>query len=335
MDDLLKLIDHDHLGPSVVAKFPVLVVLGPTASGKSRLAMHVAERVGGEILSVDALKVYRGMDVGTAKPTATELARIPHHGIDLVGADEEFSVSEFLDYAEPVIAEIVSRKRVPVLDATAPYYLKALVYGIDRGPEPRPEFRDEMEQRPLADVYEELKRKDPASAQRIGPTDQRRLVRALEIIEFGEKLPSEVDLWGEPRGDYRWVFTGIRWPRDILYRRVKARAEAMFEQGWLHEVQTILAGKGFSTTSGKAHGYRRLQQYIAGELTFEECVEETIRDVKTFARKSMTFFKTFPKVQWLDVTIDEEIDRAGAYLAHELKDMLTQCGVPRDMIDLP
>ena len=328
--------DLEHLhGFNPHAKFPVFVVLGPTASGKSRLALQVAERVGGEILSVDALKVYRGMDVGTAKPTPDELEQIPHHGIDLVDANEEFSVAEFLDYAEPVIAEIVERKRVPVLDATAPYYLKALVYGIDRGPEPQPEFRDEMDQRPLDEIYSELQQKDPASADRIGPTDRKRLVRALEIIHFGEKLPSEVEQWGEPKGNYRWIFTGIRWPRDILYQRVKERAEKMFQLGWLHEVQTILAGRGFSSTSGKAHGYRRLQQYIAGELTWEECIEETVRDVKQFARKSMTFFKGFPKVQWLDVSTEEEIDRAAAYLSHELKDMLSQCGVPRNEIDLP
>lgn len=332
--DPRKLIENDHHGFNPHAKFPVLVVLGPTASGKSRLAVHVAERVGGEILSVDALKVYRGMDIGTAKPTPDELERVPHHGIDLVDASEEFSVAEFLSYAEPKIAEIVKRKKVPVLDATAPYYLKALIYGLDLGPGPRPRFRDEAERRPLDELYAELKQKDPSSAERIGPTDRRRLTRALEIIEFGEKLPSEVEQWGEPRGNYRWVCTGIRWPREQLYQRVRQRAEKMFEQGWLQEVEAILAGRGFSTTSGKAHGYRRLQQFLAGELTFEECVEETVRDVKQFARKSSTFFKGFPRVQWLDVTTEEEIDRAAAYLSHELKDMLGQCGVAREEIDL-
>ena len=327
-------LDHHH-GINPHAKFPVLVVLGPTASGKSRLAVQVAERAGGEILSVDALKVYKGMDIGTAKPTADELARVPHHGVDLVEPHEKFSVSEFLDYAQPKLAEIVKRKHVPVIDATAPYYLKALIYGIDRGPEPQVEFRERMEARPLREVYDELLGKDPASAKRIGPTDQRRLVRALEIVEFGEKLPSEVEQWGEPQGNYRWMFTGIRWPREQLYARVKTRAEKMFEQGWLDEVNRILAGTGFSETAGKAHGYRRLQQHLAGELSLEECIKATIKDVKTFARKSMTFFKTFPKVQWLDVTSEEEIDRAAKYLSHELKDMLSQCGVQSPPVDMP
>lgn len=326
---------HDHHGFDPDAKFPVLVVLGPTGSGKSRLALSVAERVKGEILSVDALKVYRGMDVGTAKPDALEQSRVPHHGIDLIEPHEEFSVSAFLDYAEPVIKQIIARGRVPVLDATAPYYLKALMYGVDRGPPPQPDYRAELEARPLPELYRELIERDPASAKRIGPTDQRRLVRAMEIIEFSSKLASEVVAWGEPRPEYRWVVTGIRWQREVLYARVRERAERMFNEGWLHEVQRIRAGKGFSQTAGKAHGYRRLQQFIDGELTWEQCIDETIRDVKTFARKSMTFFKTFPKVQWLDVSSDEEIDRAAAYLSHELKDMLAQCGVERPAVDLP
>ncbi|MBZ0136344.1 MAG: tRNA (adenosine(37)-N6)-dimethylallyltransferase MiaA [Planctomycetes bacterium] len=326
---------HDHHGFDPHARFPVLVVLGPTGSGKSRLAMHVAERVGGEILSVDALKVYRGMDIGTAKPTPEERTRIPHHGIDLVDANEKFSVAQFIDYAEPTLAKIVARKRVPVLDATAPYYLKALVYGVDRGPAPRPEFRDEQEQRPLAELHAQLKATDPASARRIGPTDRKRMVRALEIIEFGARLPSEVEQWGEPRADYRWMFTGIRWLRELLYARVAERGQQMFDNGWLDEVKRIRAGSGFSVTSGKAHGYRRLQQFIDGELGWDECVKETIRDVKTFARKSMTFFKSFPRVQWLDVSSENEIDRAATYLSHELKDMLAQCGVERPPVDLP
>lgn len=326
---------HDHHGFDPDAKFPVLVILGPTGSGKSRLAVNVAERVGGEILSVDALKVYRGMDIGTAKPTPEERARVPHHGVDLVEPNEEFSVAEFLDYAEPKLAEIVAREKVPVLDATAPYYLKALVYGVDRGPAPRPEFRDEMERRPPLELHAQLKSIDPASAERIGPTDRKRLVRALEIIEFSDKLPSEVEQWGAARQDYRWMFTGIRWPRELLYERVTKRAQQMFENGWLDEVKRIRAGAGFSATSGKAHGYRRLQEYIDGVLTWDECVAETIRDVKTFARKSMTFFKGFPRVQWLDVTSEAEIDRAATYLSHELKDMLAQCGVERPAVDLP
>jgi tRNA dimethylallyltransferase len=336
MTDWHKLVDEDHdHGPNPDAKFPVLVILAPTASGKSRLALDVAERVGGEILSVDALKVYRGMDAGTAKPDAAERARVPHHGIDLVDPHEDFSVAAFVDYAEPVLKDIVARNRVPILDVTAPYYLKALVYGIDRGPGPQPEFRRSLEAAPASELYRQLLERDERAAKRIGPTDHRRLTRALEMIEYGDRLPSDVEPWGEPREDYRWVFTGIRWPRELLYGRVRERALAMFEAGWLEEVRRIRAGKGFSRPAGMAHGYRRIQEYLAGVLSWDECVEQSVKDVKTFARKSMTFFKQFPRVQWLDVSSEAEVARAAFYLSHELKDMLAQVGITRPAVELP
>ncbi|MCF6229008.1 MAG: tRNA (adenosine(37)-N6)-dimethylallyltransferase MiaA [Planctomycetes bacterium] len=322
---------HEHITD---VKYPVFVVLGPTASGKSTLAMNVARKLDGEIISVDALKVYRQMDIGTAKPSTEERAEIPHHGVDLIDPSEPYSVSEFLDYAKPVIADIVERKKLPILDATAPFYLKALMYGLDRGPKPQPEFRAEMEARPVLDLYEDLKIIDPPSAERIGPSDQKRLVRALEIAKFSDILPSEVEKWAEPDPTYRWVVTGIQWPRENLYARVIKRAQQMFDAGWLDEVKGILANEGFSETAGKAHGYWRLQQYLQAEFDLDECVRLTIKDVKTFARKSMTFFKQFPKVQWLQVESDEEIIRASHYLGHEIKEMLALVGVDRPVVDL-
>lgn len=325
---------HTH-GPNPDAKHPVLVILGPTASGKSRLAMAVARRAGGEIISVDALKVYRGMDAGTAKPGAADRAEIPHHGLDLVEPHEEFSVAQFLDWVEPVLADIAARGKLPILDTTAPYYLKALVYGIARGPGPQPAFRSEMEGRPLPELFAALLGVDPVAAQRIGPNDRKRLIRALEIARFSDAKPSDAPRWAAPRADYRWVFTGIAWPREILNQRVEARARQMFEAGWLDEVRRIRAGKGFSRTAGLAHGYRRLQQYLDGALTLEEAKVQTIRDVRQFARKSMTFFRSFPRVQWLEVATEEEIDRAAMYLSFELKDMLGEVGIERKPVDLP
>ncbi|MBK9975500.1 MAG: tRNA (adenosine(37)-N6)-dimethylallyltransferase MiaA [Planctomycetes bacterium] len=325
---------HAH-GGNPQAKPPVLVILGPTASGKSRLAMAVARRAGGEIISVDALKVYRGLDAGTAKPTAAERAEIPHHGIDIVDASQEYSVARFLEFVEPVLADIVARGRLPILDTTAPYYLRALIYGLDRGPAPQLDFRSAQDQRPLIDLYAELLSLDPPSAQRIGPGDRKRLTRALEIVKYGQRKPSEVPKWGAIRDDYRWSLTGISWPREVLYARVEARAQQMFDSGWLQEVRAALAAGGISRTAGLAHGYRRLQEHLQGVLTYAEAVALTKRDVRTFARKSMTFFRSFPKVQWLEVTSEVEIDRAAMYLSHEMKEMLKEAGVERPLVDLP
>jgi tRNA dimethylallyltransferase len=221
-----------------------------------------------------------------------------------------------------VLSDITSRGKLAILDATAPYYLKALIYGIDRGPGPQPAFREAMSGRPLHELYAELRAADPVSAARVGPGDRKRLIRALEIIRFGNKLPSEVPKWAEPRPDYRWVLTGISWQREALNTRVEARTRAMFEAGWLDEVRRIRESTGFSRTAGMAHGYRRLQQHLDGAISLGEAVELTIRDVRQFARKSMTFFRSFPKVQWLEVASEEEIDRAAAYLSNEMREFM-------------
>ncbi|MDH5640711.1 MAG: tRNA (adenosine(37)-N6)-dimethylallyltransferase MiaA, partial [Nitrospira sp.] len=280
------------------------------------------ERAGGEIVSVDALKVYRGLDIGTAKPTREERARVRHHGLDLVEPHEEFSVALFIDYIEPLLKEIVARGALPILDVTAPFYLKALLYGLDRGPGPDIRLRDRLRARNLAALHAALARRDPAAAEQIGAADSKR----IEVLRRGERLASEAESWREPRDDYRLVMTGIRWPREELNARVEARARGMFEAGWLDEVKAIRDDRGFSKTAGRAHGYRRMLQYLEGELSYEEAVGETIRDVRVFARKSMTFFRSFRGVQWLEVTSEEEIDRAASYLSHELNEMMVHGG---------
>lgn len=307
---------HEH--PEASSAPPVLVILGPTASGKSTLAMGIAERIPAEIVSVDALKVYRGLDVGTAKPSAEEREHFPHHGIDLVEPNESFSVADFLRYAEPALREITARGALPILDVTAPLYLKALMFGIEEGPEPDPQLRAELESLPLGEVYDELKRLDPERAAKLHPNDAKRIVRAVEILRLGGTTIGAKMTWHEPRADYRWILTGILWPRPLLYERVERRARVMFEAGWLEEVRRIDRSPGFSRTASEAHGYKRLLAHLRGEMTLEEAKQQTIRDVKQYARKSMTFFRRFPRVQWLEVSSEEEIRRAAAYLALEM-----------------
>ncbi|MCC6572881.1 MAG: tRNA (adenosine(37)-N6)-dimethylallyltransferase MiaA [Planctomycetes bacterium] len=314
------------------SKPPIFVVLGPTASGKSVLALEVARRCGGEIISVDALKVYRGLDIGTAKPGKDERRQVPHHGLDLIEPNETFSVAQFLDYAQPVIDDLVARKRLPVLDVTAPLYLKALMYGISRGPTPDPALRRKLEAMPLEDLHPQLQRLDPSRAAELHPNDRKRIIRALEFVMLGQKRMSEDAEWGEPRADYRWVLTGIRWPREALYARVIERADKMFNAGWLEEVRKVAE---LSKTAAEAHGYKRLLSHLRGEITHDQARDLTRKDVKTFARKSMTFFKRFPRVQWLDVSSEEEIHRAAQYLSWELKEMLNAAGMHREMVDLP
>jgi len=316
-----------------VPKPPVLVILGPTASGKSLLAMEIAARLPCEIISVDAMKVYRHLNIGTAKPGIEDRAKVPHHGLDLIEPNDKFSVAQFLDYASPLIGEIHGRGKLPILDVTSPLYLKALLYGIQQGPEPDPALREQLENTPLDELYGELKERDPARAQKLHPNDMKRIVRALEHVMLKGKPMSELTPWGEMRDDVQWVLTGISWPRDRLYQRVIARVDRMLEEGWLDETRRVQEQWGFSRTASEAHGYKRLLAHLRGEITLAEAELMTKRDVKTYARKSMTFFKQFPKVQWLNVASDEEIKRAALYLRNELREMLIVGGVLKEERD--
>lgn len=309
------------------------MILGPTASGKSLLAMEIAARLPAEIVSVDALKVYKHLDIGTAKPSPEERAKVRHHGLDLIEPSESFSVAQFLDYATPLLAEIHARGCLPILDVTAPLYLKALLYGIQPGPEPDPELRTRLENTPRDELYGELKQRDPVRAGELHPNDVRRIVRALEHVMLKGKPMSELTPWGEMRDDCQWIMTGISWPRELLYARVIARVEKMMALGWLEEVHQVQARWGFSKTAAEAHGYKRLLSHLRGEITLKEAIEMTKRDVKTYARKSMTFFKQFPKTQWLEVTNEEEIKRAALYLKNELREMLISAKVSKEESD--
>lgn len=314
-------------------KPPVLVILGPTASGKSLLAMEIAARLPAEILSVDAMKVYRHLNVGTAKPSIEDLARVPHHGLNLVEPNETFSVAEFRRYAEPVIRQIHGRGRLPILDVTAPLYLKALMYGIQEGPRPDDKLRARLEQTAPQELHDELLRRDPDRAAQLHPNDVKRIVRALEHAILRGRPMSALEPWGEPIPEFHWILTGISWPRDKLYQRVLARVDRMIEEGWLDEVRRVQQQWGFGRTAAEAHGYKRLLAHLRGEITLAEAVLMTKRDVKTYARKSMTFFRQFPKVQWLSVSSEEELRRAALYLRNELREMLVVAGVLKEERD--
>lgn len=279
------------------------------------------------------MKVYRHLNVGTAKPDIEERAAVPHHGLDLIEPCELFSVAQYRDYALPLIRDIHGRGRLPILDVTAPLYLRALMYGIQEGPQPDPQLRADLEASAPDDLFNELRRRDPARAEKLHPNDLKRIVRALEHAILKGKPMSELTPWGEPLPDFQWVLTGISWPREKLYERVLARVDRMMADGWLDEVRRVQERWGFSRTASEAHGYKRLLAHLRGEITLAEAVLMTKRDVKTYARKSMTFFRQFPKVQWLNVSSEEELKRAALYLRNELREMLVAGGVLKEERD--
>ncbi|HEV2854303.1 MAG TPA: tRNA (adenosine(37)-N6)-dimethylallyltransferase MiaA [Thermoanaerobaculia bacterium] len=289
--------------PSVLAK-PVLAILGATATGKSELGMAVAEEFGGEILNADALQVYRGFDIGTAKPSLQERARVPHHLIDILEPHERYSAGEFARRAQEAIAEIAERGRVPVVVGGSGLYLRALFEGISPVPPGDPEtrrgLRERLEAEGLGPLREELRRLDPETADRLTAGDTQRILRALEVALVSGK-PLSAWISEQPFGTQRIavIRVGLTLPRSILYDRIAGRVARMMEAGWREEVAGLLR-QGFSPSlpAFQAIGYRQLVRYLEGNGSLEQAAAETIRETRRFAKRQETWFRKEPDVTW-------------------------------------
>jgi tRNA dimethylallyltransferase len=284
------------------ASEPVRVLAGPTASGKSALAIEVARAAGAEILSMDSMLVYRGMDIGTAKPTQAERAAVPHHLLDLVDPWESFSVNDWLARAEQAVAEVRSRSRRALFVGGTAFYLKALLSGLFRGPDVDAELRAELErrwEREGADaLHAELARADPQSAARLHRNDRKRVVRALEVWQqTGKPLSSWQREWGfsgdaaAPERPHRIAALAVE-PRE-LDARIARRARAMLDAGWLGEVRSVLARGGFGPTARQALGYAELIELAEGRLEESEAELRIAQSTRRFARKQRTWLKRF------------------------------------------
>lgn len=285
---------------------PVLCLVGPTATGKTALALDLAGPLGGEIVNADALQVYRGLDIGTAKPGPEDRRRAPHHLIDVLEPDEPFSAGEFARRARAAIEEIRARHRLPMLVGGSGLYLRALTEGISPIPAVDPELRPRLRARLASEgpepLRDELARLDPVTAERLAPGDSQRLVRALEVA-LGTGRPLSVWIEEKPVGDggIEAVWIGLTLPRSLLYDRVAVRVEGMLAAGWVDEVRGLLeAGLSPSLPAFQAIGYRELAGHIAGEATLEEATERIVRATRQYAKRQMTWFRRQPGVAWFD-----------------------------------
>lgn len=247
---------------------PLWVVTGPTASGKTALAIELAERTGREILSMDSMAVYRRMDIGTAKPTPEELQRVPHHLVDIVDPDETFDTAKWCELADAKLRELHEAGKQALFVGGTPLYLMAFFKGLMNGPEAQPELRKALEAREQAEpgtLHEELTRRDPEAANRIHRRDLRRLVRALEVLEVtGETITSQQAHF-EKRGWLRDCRVAmVSRPREELHDRVKRRTEQMLDEGLLQETEAIERDPGFSRTAGAAIGYAECRDFLRG-----------------------------------------------------------------------
>jgi tRNA dimethylallyltransferase len=296
-------------GACMAVSTPILVILGPTASGKSALAMALAERMGAHILSVDSMQVYRGMDIGTAKPTWAEQERVRHHLIDLVNPNEPFTVARFVEQADQVIRDAAERSIPLIATGGTPLYYKALFEGLFDGPPADEAVRNRLRSLSNEELASRLARVDPEAARRIHLNDSKRLVRALEVHELtGKPISSFQTDWsgGAFRHNATWI--GLNWDRDMLNRRINARVKEMLAAGWLEETRRLLQTYGsLSHTAAEATGYRELISHIEGRNSLEDATEQIKIGTRQLARRQMKWFRRWMQVKWLDA--DRPLDQ--------------------------
>jgi tRNA dimethylallyltransferase len=299
---------------------PLLALVGPTGSGKTEASLEIAEALGAEILSIDSMQVYRGMDVGTAKPTAAQRARVRHHLLDLVDPSEPFSVAAFQAAAGEAADDVRRRGRRPLLVGGSGLYYRAVVDPFEfPGTEPgvRRELEREVEALGPERLHARLAELDPVAAGRIEPGNARRTVRALEVAGItGRPFSSFAADWEErPVEGVRAA--GVRVEAVVLRARVAARAQAMLDGGWLDEVRDLVdRGFGGWLTSTQAIGYAELAGHLAGERTLAEALDRTVARTRAFARRQMAWFRRDPRIRWFDVGAEGALGAVDRIVAH-------------------
>jgi tRNA dimethylallyltransferase len=295
----------------------VVAVVGPTAAGKSGLAVALAERLGGEVVNADSMQIYRGMDIGTAKLSVAERRGVPHHLLDLLDVTEAVSVAQFQAWARAAIADCQARGRLPVLVGGSALYVRAV---LDRfefpGTDPalRADLEAELAQRGAAALHERLSRLDAAAAATILAGNGRRIVRALEVIAltgrpFSASLPQHAYALGQP-GSLP-VQIGVDVPREVLNARIEARVDAMWAAGLVDEVRRLAAsGLGHGRTASRALGYAQVLRHLAGECSLDEARDDTVRATRRFARRQDAWFRKDPRIRWLPADAPDLVEQA-------------------------
>ena len=307
---------------------PIVAIVGPTAIGKSRIGIEIAKVLHTEILTADSCQVYRGMDIGTDKPTLPERQGVPHRLIDLVAPDQSFNVGDFRRHAKKEISRLHSEGLLPLVVGGTGLYIRGLLRGLCPGPPANWSIRDALRQeateRGWPSLHEKLQQVDPDLAQRLHPNDQPKVLRALEVyqtlgIPFS-KVQQQHQFQETP---YPFLLIGLTMERHTLYRRIETRVEWEIEKGLVQETQQLMQ-QGYSRNLGsmKGLGYRQFSGYLAGEYSYEEAVRLLKRDTRHFAKRQMTWFRKEPAIQWITLEESESLARAATRIMKMIDDFL-------------
>ncbi len=293
----------------------MILILGVTASGKGRLAFDLAEYLDAEIISIDSMKVYRRMDIGTAKPPKEARQRVKYHLIDVVEPSDSFNVGAFIDAASDAMEQIKSRNRKIVGVGGTALYIKSLLYGLFDGAgtdeQIRTELRARAEAEGLAKLHRELTKIDPAAAERINPNDAKRIVRALEVYQLtGKPISSFQKQWEQHQIKNDWTIIGLRREKVDASSRINRRVKKMIDAGLADEVKSLLdEEKPLGKQARCAIGYAEIIEYLSGQTSLEDAIESIKINSRRLAKGQRTWFKTFQNVHWLDIAEDETPDQ--------------------------
>ncbi len=291
----------------------LIVVLGPTASGKTEIALEIAGRTGACIISADSVQVYRYFDIGSAKPTLEQRRTVPHYLIDIVDPDEDFNAGTYMRLALDQISRLVEDGRKIVVVGGTFLYVKALLYGLLEGVEIDREFRRDLarerDTKGVTSLYERLQSVDPVSAERINPNDYVRIERALEVYHTtGERMSDHHRRHGFPEQRFNALKIGLLGDRERLRRAIDERVDAMIDRGWVEEVKAIRA-KGYEPDLKpmKSIGYKRINEFLDGRLDFETAVEKIKTDTKRFSKRQSTWLRADDGIKWFDPAEGKDI----------------------------
>jgi tRNA dimethylallyltransferase len=309
-------------------KQKLLVIIGPTAVGKTKLSIELAKRYNGEIISGDSMQIYLGMDIGTAKIKVEEMEGIPHHLIDIKEPDEGFSAAEFQQLVRTKISEITSKGKLPIIVGGTGLYIQAVIYDYQFSEAPADEaFRLQLEERAKEigneALHLELTKIDPESASQIHPNNVRRVIRALEIYHCTGKIMSEYQMNQQPDLLYETALIGLTMDRENLYERINTRVEIMISEGLLEEVSALYKQGVRGCQSIQAIGYKEIYDYLDGKVSYHDAIESLKQNSRRYAKRQLTWFRNKMDVEWFDMTnvsnLSKKINEISQYVEGKLQ----------------
>lgn len=283
-------------------KKTVVVICGPTASGKTSLGIKIANDINGEIISADSMQIYKDMNIGTAKPTKEEQSMAKHYLIDFVAPDKRYSVADFKNDATKTIKEIFKNGKNPIVVGGTGLYINSLVYNIDYNSEGEAdlEYRNELEKKDIAELYEIAKKIDDEALNKISPNDKKRIMRIIEIYHSTGKTKTELEKESIKKNEYDYKIFVLNWERQKLYERINLRVDMMINDGLINEVQDLLKKYDNFPTAFQGLGYKEVKEYLDGKITKEEMIEKIKQESRRYAKRQITWFKRYKNAIWLD-----------------------------------